>query len=277
MSTWDARRQGEAGQQSKPADTAMAFRNLCRSSPWKWQSLRFEYVDRPSADHPYRASTGTDAENPDPNNTVQAWLRRPGALRLESAAGVVLHSTTGINDSKDGFYVSSTRKSWLLPPQLVTPVYDDGGLVRRRPEAAYGEPCFGNGRFAAALDPVELAGSAPVPIEFPNTNAVELGPITVVDHQGRPALEAVVIPSAAYHPSDPLAPLCGPGRNLVRIDVGTGVCVSSRSLESESMGSGHWLRILAVDEYMLDDLFLTESMNLTDVRRHITWDISRGA
>jgi hypothetical protein len=32
-----------------------------------------------------------------------------------------------------------------------------------------------------------------------------------------------------------------------------------------------------VDEYMLDDLFLAESMNLTDVRRHITWDISRGA
>ena len=71
---------------------------------------------------------------------MRAWLRRPGALRLESAAGVVLHSTTGINDSKDGFYVSSTRKSWLLPPHLVTPVYDDGGLVRRRPEAAYGEP-----------------------------------------------------------------------------------------------------------------------------------------
>jgi hypothetical protein len=25
---------------------------------------------------------------------------------------------------------------------------------------------------------------------------------------------------------------------------------------------------------MLDDLFLAESMNLTDVRRHISWDIS---
>ncbi|ABK02570.1 hypothetical protein Arth_1176 [Arthrobacter sp. FB24] len=277
MSTWDARRQGEAGQRNKPADMAMTFRNLCRSSPWKWQSLRFEYVDRAAADSPNLDPTGTDAENPDPDNTVQAWLRRPGALRLESAAGVVLHSTTGINDSRDGFYVSSTRKTWLLPPQLVTPVYDDGGLVRRRPEAAYGEPCFGNGRFAAALDPVELAGNAPVPIEFPNTNAVELGPITAVDHQGRPALEAVVTPNAAYRPTDPLAPLCGPGRNLIRIDVGTGVCVSSRSLENESRGSGHWLRILAVDEYMLDDLFLAESMNLTDVRRHITWDISRGA
>jgi hypothetical protein len=255
---------------------AAKFRNLCRSSPWKWQSLRFEYVDRPAPAPapPHTADSG--AENPDPENTVRAWLRRPGALRLESAAGVVLHSTTGINDSKDGFYVSSTRKSWLLPPQLVTPVYDDGGLVRRRPEAAYGEPCFGNGRFAAALDPVELAGNAPVPIEFPNTNAVELGPITAVDHQGRPALEAVVTPNAAYRPADPLAPLCGPGRNLIRIDIGTGVCVLSRSLENESAAPGHWLRILGVDEYMLDDLFLAESMNLTDVRRHISWDISRG-
>jgi hypothetical protein len=261
MSTWDARRQGETGQQNGSADLVTKFRNLCRSSPWKWQSLRFEYVDRPA---------------PDPDNTVRAWLRRPGALRLESPAGVVLHSTTGINDSKDGLYISSTRKSWLLPPHLVTPVYDDGGLVRRRPQAAYGEPCFGNGRFAAALDPVELAGSAPVPIEFPNTNAVELGTVTAVDHEGRPALETTVIPNAAYKPSDPAGPLCRPGRNLIRVDLGTGVCVSSRWLEDDSKDFGHWLRILGVDEYMLDDLFLAESMNLTDVRRHISWDISRG-
>jgi hypothetical protein len=249
---------------------AATFRNLCRSSPWKWQTLRFEYVDRtaPGPDSP--------DDNPDPGNTVRAWLRRPGALRLESADGVVLHSTTGINDSRDGFYVSSTRKSWLLPPQLVTPVFDDGGLVRRRPEAAYGEPCFGNSRFAAALDPVELAGNAPVPIEFPNLNAVEIGPVIPVDHQGRPALQTVVVPNAAYRPSDPGSPLCQPGRNLIRIDVGTGVCVLSRALEDDSKGGGHWLRILGVDEYMLDDLFLAESMNLTDVRRHISWDISPG-
>jgi hypothetical protein len=51
------------------------------------------------------------------------------------------------------------------------------------------------------------------------------------------------------------------------------VCVSSHSLEPETDQYGHWLRIIAVDEYMLDDLFLAESMNLTDVRRHITWDV----
>jgi hypothetical protein len=28
-----------------------------------------------------------------------------------------------------------------------------------------------------------------------------------------------------------------------------------------------------VDEYMLDDLFLAQSVSLTDVRQHITWDV----
>ena len=46
------------------------------------------------------------------------------------------------------------------------------GLVQRRTEAAYGEPSFGNGRLAAALDPVELAGNAPVPLELPESNPV---------------------------------------------------------------------------------------------------------
>src|SRR5215218_3464234 len=142
MATWDSRHRTNPDSSSAAADPTR-FRNLCRSSPWKWQSLRFEYREQP-------AGSATADEAPEAV-MVRAWLRRPGALRLESADGSVLHSTTGINDSRDGLYVSSTRKSWLLPPQLVTPVYDDGGLVRRRPEAAYGEPCFGNGRFAAAL------------------------------------------------------------------------------------------------------------------------------
>ncbi len=80
-------------------------------------------------------------------------------------------------------------------------------------------------------------------------------------------------PTASYRPADPAAPLCLPGRNRVRIDLETGVCVASQSLEAATPDYGHWIRIIAVDEYMLDDLFLAESMNLTDVRRHISWDI----
>jgi len=224
--------------------------------------MRFEYWDQAFASAPAPGAP-----------FVRAWLRRPGALRLESPERLVLHSTTGINDSRDVFYVSATRKSWLLTPHLVTPVYDDAGLVRRRPEAAYGEPGFGNGRFSAALDPVELAGNAPVPIEFPGSNALDIREVRYSDHEGRTVLEAVVVPNAAYRPVDPAAPLCLPGRSLLRVDVGTGVCVSSQSLEPETEGYGHWIRIIAVDEYMLDDLFLAQSMNLTDVRRHISWDI----
>lgn len=243
-------------QEPQSADLSSTFRNLCRSSPWKWQSLRFEYLDLPGSEE----------------SLVRAWLRRPGALRLEDRNGKLLQSTTGINDSRDGLYVSATRKSWLLPANLVTPVYDDAGLVRRRPEAAYGEPCFGNGRFAAALDPVELAGNAPVPMEFPSANAVELGTIKEVSHEGRDALETVVVANPSYRPQDPRFPLCFPGRTMIRIDLGTGVCVTSESLDGETKGKGHWLRILGVDEYMLDDLFTAESMNLTDVRQHIVWN-----
>ena len=154
-------------------------------------------------DRPLTGSVGSAQSATSPDDLVRAWLRRPGALRLETVDGLVLASTTGINDSRDGFYVSSTRKTWLLPPHLVTPVYDDDGLVRRRPEAAYGEPSFGNSRFAAVLDPVELAGNAPVPLEFPNSNALELGPITEVDHEGRPALETRSAPTLPTVPPIP--------------------------------------------------------------------------
>lgn len=268
MSTWDSRRRPVPGLPAASsgvaasADLAATFRNLCRSSPWKWQSLRFEYWDQAFDSAPAPGAP-----------FVRAWLRRPGALRLESRGGLVLHTTTGINDSRDVLYVSATRKSWLLPPSLVTPVYDGDGLVRRRPEAAYGEPGFGNGRFSAALDPVELAGNAPVPIEFPGSNALDLRELRYAGHEGRPALEAVAVPNVAYRPTDPAAPLCLPGMSRLRIDAATGVCVSSQSLEEATGEYGHWIHIIAVDEYMPDDLFLAESMNPTDVRRHVSWDI----
>ena len=239
------------------------FRNLCRSSPWKWQTLRFEYWDEPFADAPDPAAP-----------LVRAWLRRPGALRLETADGLVLHSTTGINDSKDGFYVSATRKSWLLPPHLVAPVYDDGGLVRRRPEAAYGEPGFGNGRFSAALDPVELAGNAPVPLEFPGSNAVE-----VERRPPRRPRRPAGPGGRRSRPQPPTTPRIPPRRCACPAPTGCGSTWGPASVWPASHWKpatpdyGHWLRIIAVDEYMLDDLFLAESMNLTDVRRHISWDI----
>lgn len=246
----------EALDRREPADT---FRALCRSSPWRWESLRFEV---------YRSAGNTEDAG------VRAWLRRPGGLRVETLDGRLLHSTTGINDSRDDLYISATRKSWLLPPRLVTPVYNNLGLVRRRPEAAYGEPEFGGPRWTSMLDPVELAGKSPVPVDAPQANAVDVEAVTEVEDEGRRTLAATVTPLRGYVPRDPDFPLAGPGRTEVRIDWQTGVCVAARPLDSDAEGAaarGHRLRILGVDEYMLDDLFVEVSMHLTDVREHIPW------
>lgn len=245
-----------------PAAAAAAFRRLCRSSPWRWENLRFEVEWFP----PTSAQT-----DPVPVPRVRAWLRRPDALRVEDPEGSLLFSTTRINDSRDAFYVSGSRRSWLLPPRLTTPVYDHDGLVRRRPEAAYGDPGFADPRWAAMLDPVELAGNAPVPLEFPFSNVVEIHSVTDVLHGDRPAVEAVVSPNETFRPASAGSPLIAPGKTRVRIDRQTAVCVLAEALDGDDAGRGHSLRILAVDEYMLDDLFVEQSMHLTDVRDHIPW------
>jgi hypothetical protein len=111
-------------------------------------------------------------------------------------------------------------------------------------------------------------------MEFPRANAVELlEPVREVEHEGRPALETVVTPNPGYRPLDPESPLCGPGRTRIRVDIGTGVCVACEALDEGPDAPGHLIRILAVEEYMLDDLFVAEPVNLTDVREHIQWPL----
>lgn len=239
-----------------------AFRRLCRSSPWRWQTLRFE-----------ASWYGPDQQAAEPAR-VRAWLRRPNALRVETLDGHLLHSTTRINASRSLFYAVGTRTSWMLPPQLTTPVYDDDGLVRRRPEAAYGDPSFGDPHWAAALDPVELGGTEPAPTELPFSNVVRVLDLAETTYAGRQVLEAVLSPNRTYRAAVAGHPLLGPGRTRVRIDAMTAVCVSSEVLDGPARG--HDLRILGVDEYMLDDLFVEHPANLTDVRRHVPWVVGVG-
>lgn len=276
-------------------EDAAAFRRLCRSSPWRWTTLRFDvewFTGSARVLHapgtPVRLQdehTPLDAlsapatvhrdepPTPEPIPRISAWLRRPDALRIEDPAGQLLFSTTSINASRDAFYVSGTRASWLLPPRLVTPVYDDDGLITRRPEADYGDPVFGDARWAAMLDPVELAGNSPVPLEFPLSNRVEIHELVHTLHAGRPAVEAVVSPNVDYVAHAPGFPLLEAGRTRLRLDLQTAVCVYSEALEGPAEGNGHQITIHAADEYMLDDLFVEQSMHLTDVRDHIPWII----
>ncbi len=269
--------------------TADVFRHLCRSSPWRWQSVRFELHRKfPNASDggpghswiPSPASVAGSGESasgalasPPPVLAMNCWVRRPGALRVETLEGKLLASTTKINESRDSLFISGHRKPWLLSPSLVNPVKDDYGFVVRRPEALYGEPAYGTGRAAAALDPVELAGEKPVPLEAPFANVAEIEDIAVVSHHGREAVEAVLTRNSSYSPVFADAPLLFPGRTAVRIDVQTGICVASQSLDGNTAGAGHAMVLHGVDEYMLDDLFEEISMGLTDVRAHIPWDI----
>lgn len=124
------------------------------------------------------------------------------------------------------------------------------------------------------LDPVEFAGNAPVGFESPFANVVEIESLADTRREGRRVLEAVLHPNYTYRPATPGFPLIGAGRTAVRVDWETGVCVWTRALDGPNAGAGHLLRILAVDEYMLDDLFLATSMHLTDVRQHIPWEVA---
>ncbi|WP_449372104.1 hypothetical protein [Arthrobacter psychrolactophilus] len=257
--------------------SADTFRHLCRSSPWRWQSVRFElHSSLPTKLDGEPAATrasGPGGAHRASNPTLTCWVRRPGALRVETATGKLLASTTKINQSKDSLFISGNRSPWLLPPSLVNPVKDAAGLVIRRPEAHYGEPAYGSGRSAAALDPAEVAGDHPVPLEKPFANVAEISEVREVEHQGRAALEAIVSPNSSYRPLFPDAPLLFPGRTLLRIDLDTAIAVMSRSLDGSTAGAGHSIMILGVDEYMLNDLFEDVSMGLTDVRAHIPWKL----
>ncbi|GAB3535317.1 hypothetical protein GCM10027403_12650 [Arthrobacter tecti] len=208
------------------------------------------------------------------SDPLRAWIRRPAALRVETADGAVLHSSTGNEQSRDALYVSASKKSWLVAPRLVSPVYNDVGYVHRRPQAAYGDPAFGDPRWTAMLDPVELAGAAPVPFETPFANRVELEDVAEETYEGRAALAATVTPNVSYQPFTPGRPLIGTGNTRVVVDIATAICVSTTALDGELAGCGHRLAISGVDEYMVDDLFIDAPPTLTDVREHMPWQVS---
>lgn len=241
---------------SSGANPASLFRSLCRSSPWRWETVRFSVF-----------WIGADGES-DP---LRAWVRRPDALRVETLDGVVLASTAG---GGPGVHGGSAHSSWLVPPRLVTPVYNDAGYVHRRPRAAYGDPAFGDPRWSAMLDPVELAGDAPVPYETPFANRVELDDLAEEVYEGRRVLAATATPNLSYQPFTPGRPLIGSGRTRVLVDAATAICVSTTALDGPLEGCGHRLAIGGVDEYMIDDLFTDAPPTLTDVREHIPWQVT---
>ncbi|SDC03155.1 hypothetical protein SAMN05660690_0266 [Geodermatophilus telluris] len=167
---------------------------------------------------------------------VRAWLRRPDLLRVEDAAGRLLDVVRAIGADHD--------------------------------------PMWQDYRWVAELRPLELADGLD-----PDTRAVvvgaalELDGLREVEHAGRPAWEALVVPTGVYEPRCGCCPLLRsrrvdelewgsvpegveyPTAHLVRLDLRTGVCVWAEALDGTFAGDTHDLRIEAVDEPMADELF----------------------
>lgn len=246
------------------------FRRLARSSPWLWKTIQIEI----SSHGPDHRSMEFDAESRPTSLTV--LIRRPDAVRVEDPSGKPLFRTDSINDSKDTSFVAATRKSWLLPPQLLAPVYGDDGLVSRRPEAAYANELMPVGMWNAFLDPVEIAGFAPGPADlaFPHPSIIH-ALREMRDAADRPCLEAELSRGHSYSPVVPGAPLLGTAVTRLRIDRATGLCVERTILTGKDAGTEHHVKILAVDQYMIDGLFTQPEASLSDVREAPLWPIPR--
>jgi hypothetical protein len=236
------------------------FRALARSSPWRWQTLRF-------------TAEGV-APAPD-GGGVRAWVRRPDSLRVEQLDGTLLQAGVRRRGPRSQAVLSHTgRGGHQQPPRLaeVEPALDADRLVAQRPAGAFaaGDPMFGDYVWVALLDPVELAdGRGPDGVRPAREPGAELAEVTAVEHHGRQAWEALLRPAPTYEPRCSCCPLLGgdgdgDGTHRVRLDVATGVCVLVEPSNRPGGAAVTELVIEAVDEAMEDDLFETPRRGLLD-------------
>jgi hypothetical protein len=232
-----------------PTPSVESFAALARSSPWLWSTLRFTARGLPDGGFP----------------AVRAWLRRPDRLRVETLDGRLLQVVR-----------EAGPDVVELTPSGGRPLRRADGLVDRRPgnRWSYDAPMYQNYRWVALLDPVELADGMDRDTDA-TVPALVVEDVREVEHGGRPAWEAVVRTTPAYEPRCGCCSLLQslevdiqeygprsehvlddyPETHLVRLDVGTGICVSAEGRGDRGGGRAHEVRIEAVDEPMADGLF----------------------
>lgn len=254
--------------------TEADFRALARSSPWRWQSVRFT-----------ASWTGSHAGSP-----VRAWIERPNRMRVEDLDGAVLQDAEAPPlrpqsagsfgwsvaplaplSSEPGLVLTAAQAAAALPPPQQPRLRPDG-LVAQRLDYIhdYDAPMYQNYHWVAMLDPRELTDGADPDAAAPDErepDGTRVEAVRVVDHYGRPAWEAVLTPSAFYAPRCSCCPLlnCAGAadeylrpdeprqaggyatRFLARLDVTTGICVRTEELDGPHLGAGHEVRIEAMD------------------------------
>jgi hypothetical protein len=133
---------------------------------------------------------------------------------------------------------------------------------------------YQNYAWIAVLDPVELADGRDPETGERAGPGLDVDTVTEVEHGGRPAWEAVVRTTPLYEPrcgccsllrsrvvdryeygEDSFPDAEYPSEYLVRLDAQTGICVWTEALDGTWVGTGHVLRIEAVDDPMPDALF----------------------
>lgn len=236
-----------------PDLTEDSFRALARSAPWRFSTLRF---------------TRSTARG----ESVEAWLARPGRLRVRTDDGRV-HGVTGVPYTRDVLRLDGgPRRAWVPVLPADVPVdLDDDGFVARRPggtDVAYDDPMWQSYDWVAMLDPVELSAG---------TTVHELASTT---RHGRPTWWARLSATEGYEPRCGCCPLLWgavserheagaggptwaarhpeveyPASWLVGLDVGTGVVVSCEPLGGDRDDLGFTVTLHGVDEPMDDALF----------------------
>lgn len=210
--------------------TPERFRRLARSAPHRWDELVLE---------------GTWGRRLQP---LRILLERPDLVRVERLDGTLLHEA---RHGSEGGGVVHDRNGRALPAEVVPPPeLDADGLVAtaRRWREAPEVPYYSDYRFVAVLDPNELS------------EGVDVLEVRAVDHGGRPAWEALLRPTEDYDPRCPCCPLlhclaCDlsmdeepqasyADAHLVRLDVGTGVCVLTRELGGPHDGLVHEVAVV---------------------------------
>jgi hypothetical protein len=149
------------------------FRALARSSPWRWTTLHLRHrSDFPGA--------------------AEAWVRRPGELLVRRPAGETEY-VSGAPYSMSRVITRAAREGVVAEDPRVEPepVFRPDGLVESRPDGwhfEHGDPMWGNYRWTAMLDPVELS------------HHVEVTHLREVEVAGRPTWRADLRAQPGYDP-----------------------------------------------------------------------------
>ncbi|MCW2614370.1 MAG: uncharacterized protein JWN08_1364 [Frankiales bacterium] len=213
--------------------TPERFRRLARSAPYRWRALLLEGTWGPFVE------------------AVRVHVERPDRVRVERLDGALLHEARQGSVTGGMWLTSDGSHDPCVPPPPPVPELDEDGLVTaaREPWNVGPEvPMWQDYRFVAVLDPYELS------------DAVDVLEVRAVEHGGRPAWEAVLRPTPDYSPRCSCCPLMRTRdtdlaegfdplpayaeTHLVRLDVGTGVCVLAREVGGPSAGQGHELVLL---------------------------------